>query len=228
MSKDNVLPPEQRNRVILSMYKTTIQEKTEYVKFIIDDDDINKWYVMIEDLSGENDEFKHCQYLVRIELPPSFPYDPPHFYFLTPNGVYGINAKVCVMIGEFHSNNYPSAQKVRGFVINLVSGIIGWRDLGSGINILNTSESEKRALARKSMEYNRTHYPDLVDRINANYAEYSALWKPDTSTTTTTTTTTTAPASDAAATQATTAADAPAATRTGRAPRPQRRKLGEQ
>ena len=251
MSNDQVLSAEQRTRVIVSMYKHTLKQRSEYLKFMINEQKIDEWYVMIEGMFGANDEFKHGQYLVRIVLPPAFPYKPPQFFFMTPNGVYDIGVKVCVSIGEYHSQNYPSAQKVLGFVSNLVSGIIGWTDLGGGINILSTDVPTKRALARASAQYNQTHYAKLVDEINKNFASYSADWPPLTTTmaattaTTTTTTTTTAPATASTTSMATAndtsadnvpTADAPSTDGTVATPttaqprrvaRPARRKLGD-
>lgn len=249
-NKDQVLPPAQRARVIVSMYKKTIRERAEYIKYLIDENNTDEWYIMMEGMAGENNEFKHGQYLVNIKLPPAFPYCPPQFFFLTPNGVYEIGVKVCVSIGEYHSNNYSSAQKVSGFVTNLVSGIIVWKELGGGINILKTDTARKRELARASAQYNQTHYADLVDRINKNYEAYSAEWPPEktsstttVATTTTTTTAATTTVADAAVSttdatvsaesgtdnpaEPTTSAEAAPTVRPGRVARPPRRKLGE-
>lgn len=211
------------------MYKHTLKQRSEYLKFLINEQKIDEWYVMIEGMLGANDEFKHGQYLVRIVLPPAFPYKPPQFFFMTPNGVYETEVKVCVSIGEYHSQNYPSAQKVLGFVSNLVSGIIGWAELGSGINILSTDVPKKRSLAHASAQYNQTHHAALVAEINKNFEAYSADW---TSETTSQTTTTTGSAPDTATstgtgTSTSTTTDETTATQPRRVARPARRKLGD-
>lgn len=227
MSTDQVLSTEQRNRVIMSMYRSTIKQQSEYLKFLLNENKIDEWWVMIEGMHGADNEFNHGQYLVRIELPLKFPYAPPHFYFMTHNGVYDVNVKVCVSIGEYHSNNYPSAQKVIGFVTNLVSGIIGWTDLGSGINIVKTDVATKRELARASAQYNQTHYADIVDKINKNFEAYSAEWDNVTTAVSTTTTTTNTTTIDPVPAAETKPQDATSVTRPGRTARPVRRGFGD-
>ncbi len=54
-----------------------------------------------------------------------------------------------------------------GFGVQLPNGIIGWRQLGGGINIMGTTVDTKRQLAIASREWNQKHYPQIVAQFEA-------------------------------------------------------------
>jgi len=178
------------NRALTNQYKKVIKERDEFAKYTTDPDNIGIWYVKLHHIGGNKDEFVGGEYLVKITAPPEFPMKPPHFEMLTPNGVYGINCKVCISIGEFHAENYRATLGIGGFIQQLVSGFIGWDQLGGGISILKTTIDEKIKLAAASKEYNKKNHQLIDDMIETAYLEYSKHW-PSTTTTVTTTTTST-------------------------------------
>jgi ubiquitin-protein ligase len=137
---------------------------------------INKWYILLGGFSGNDDEFTGGEYLCRLEAPANFPYEPPHFYFMTPNGVYDLEVKVCISVGEFHKKDYPAVLKMSGFAMQLVSGFIGYAELNGGIHLVTTTKEEKQRLAAQSREFNRTVHKDIIDLIEKHYAVYSAAW----------------------------------------------------
>ncbi|SIP85775.1 Ubiquitin-conjugating enzyme E2 [Pacmanvirus A23] len=171
------------------MKKATI-EPNEFIKFAFkSESETNVWYITLSNFSGDDGEFsyqvtdesgniktKYGEYLVRVELPGNFPFDPPHFYFLTENGLYGVGTKVCISIGEFHKDQYRAALGVSGFCNQLVSGLIGWKSMGGGIAITKTTDKQKKELAAKSYDYNRSHYPEIIEKVETAYAIYSSKW----------------------------------------------------
>jgi ubiquitin-conjugating enzyme E2 J2 len=163
-------------RVYKAQYGKAIKEKDESIKYAMDEQNMAKWYILLHNFSGNNDEYLGGEYIVRIELTNDFPYDPPHFYFMTPNGLYEVEKKVCISIGEFHKDQYPAALGVGGFCKQLLSGLIGWEEIGSGISIINTSEEKKKALAADSTEYNRTNNAMFMALIDSSYDSYSKKW----------------------------------------------------
>lgn len=166
--------------VLVNQFKTAVKEPHEYLKFCMDEKDVKTWYIMLSGFEGDEGEYKGGQYIVRVVLPNDFPYNPPQFYFMTEQGLYGVETKVCISIGEYHKDQYRAALGVRGFCNQLVSGLIGWKDMGSGIQILSTSNKEKSRLARASQAYNERHNADILRKINDSYNGYSAAWpKPD-------------------------------------------------
>ena len=163
-------------RVVAAHYRKAVENPHEYLKYVIDETDYKKWYILMSNFSGNNDEYKSGQYLVRVELPNEYPYEPPHFYLMTPNGLYDTEKKACISIGEFHKKDYPATLGVVGFCEQLVSGFIGWKEIGHGISLIDTSEEEKKILAIKSASYNEKHNKKYMDMINESFGAYSKKW----------------------------------------------------
>lgn len=168
---------EARRRGILmaSQFEAAVDDEHAWLKFAISSDDKPYiWYVLLSGFSGDDNEFEGGEYLVRMEAPEKFPYEPPSFYFMTPNGVYGVETKVCIHIGEYHKADYRAALGMRGFAEQLVSGMIGWKSLGGGISILSTKNEEKKKLAKASREYNNKNFPKVMKMIQDSYDHYTS------------------------------------------------------
>lgn len=164
-------------QILLGQMKLAIKEPDEYFKFMFKSDaEMDAWYIIMSGFEGDNGEYKDGEYLVRIQLPKDFPFSPPDFYFMTPNGLYEVEKKVCINIGSYHKDQARAALKVSTFCNQLMSGFIGWTEMGGGINIVRTKAGEKKRLAAASQEYNRKHNAEIMDRIEANFRDYSSKW----------------------------------------------------
>jgi ubiquitin-conjugating enzyme E2 J2 len=104
-------------------------------------------------------------------VPDEFPHKPPRLIFLTPNGLFIPGHKVCISVGEFHTNDGPGrdgaygwrpALGMSGFAAQVVNALICSDTLGSGIGIAHSSPAEKQKLAESSRAYNAAHYPNIV------------------------------------------------------------------
>jgi ubiquitin-protein ligase len=167
---------DRRALVMTAQFKKATKDPSEYIKYYMPEDNINEWWILLYNFDGNNNEFKGGEYLVKMIAPEKFPFEPPQFYLHTENGVYGIKEKVCVSIGEYHKDAYPAALGMSGFAENLVSGLIGWKQLGGGINILKTDVAHKKILAMKSRKFNLENYQDTIVRIESCFDEYSKKW----------------------------------------------------
>ncbi|AMN83985.1 hypothetical protein D5a_00066 [Faustovirus] len=159
-----------------AQFKKAIASPHEYLKFAMSATDTNTWYILIENVKGKYDEFVNGQYLVRIKAPEAFPNSPPEFYFMTPNGLYDVEKKVCISIGEFHKDSYIGTLGMLGFAEQLVSGMTDVDYLGHGISILHQPSDVRKQYANESTEYNNIHYKQYMDMIYETYAGYSSLW----------------------------------------------------
>lgn len=164
-------------KMMLNMLrKATLTPEYDFVKFAVDPEKSSTWYVIFCNFSGNEDEFVGGEYLVRIEAPPEFPFKAPSFYFMNETGVYGVETKVCISIGEFHPENMQAALGMTGFIRELVNGLIGWRELGGGIAITNTPLETKIKHAKASKAYIREKYPKIVELVETSFKGYSAKW----------------------------------------------------
>jgi ubiquitin-protein ligase len=140
-----------------AQFKKALTEKNPYIKYGMSSN-CTVWYILLHNMEGDDGEYVGGEYLCKLVAPEKFPFEPPQFYFLTPNGVYEPNKKVCISIGEFHKDDYARTLGMSGFATELVSGMIGWKylhDAGGGIAIIKTTPEEKKMLAAKSKEFNQ-------------------------------------------------------------------------
>lgn len=107
------------------------------------------------------DALTNLEMIIRFEFTDKYPHAPPGFRILTPNGVYGTDGKICVSIGEFHSQNYQHTLGFAGFAMQLVSGILtGGRDMGGGIRVTGSTSMEvMKMLSMTSRDYNARNFP---------------------------------------------------------------------
>jgi len=166
------------NRVMQGHFKKSIKEKSEYIKYAMDPDNIKIIYVLIHNISGPKDEFIGGEFLFKMDAPKEFPFKPPSFIAYTPNGVYDVNKSVCISIGIYHSNDYRPALGISGFAQELANGLMCYNDLGTGINLIHnsTKPADKKKYAQESVAFNNKHYPQIMKMINEQYAAYSAAW----------------------------------------------------
>lgn len=168
---------DRRAAIMSAQFRNAVKEPHEYLKFAMKSEtETNIWYVLMSGFDGDEGEFAGGEYLVRVEMPHDFPFNPPQFYLMTQQGLYEVEKKVCISIGEYHKDQYRAALGVNGFCNQLVSGLIGWRDMGGGINIIKTTVAQKKAMAKASREYNIKHYPDILSQINSMWDIYSTKW----------------------------------------------------
>lgn len=167
---------QRRNAIMVAQFRKATSEPSEFVKYAMDEDKPWVWYAILSGFDGDDDEFKGGEYIVRIEAGAEFPFKPPKFYFHTPNGVYDVLKEVCISIGQYHPDQYRAALGMAGFTNQLVSGMIGWRSLGGGINIVHTTADAKKQLAADSALSNRRDHAAVIDMVHNAYIDYSAKW----------------------------------------------------
>jgi ubiquitin-protein ligase len=173
-----------RNQSIIGNYKKINKARQEYFDVIYENEDIiEPWIIKIRDCAGNNDEFKKGEYLVRVIPHKSHPRFPPDFYFLTPNGVYQTNTKICISIGSYHPGAYPPTIGLGGFIRELCNGMMNYGGLIGGIGILPTADDardekkikEKQTLASNSKKFNEKKFPEFTKRFKK--LPYTKLWK---------------------------------------------------
>jgi ubiquitin-protein ligase len=175
---------ESRTKALMGNYKRcTFKDVHFHIKFIMTDD-VHIWYFMMGamidaddkgEFSGDNDEFLKGQFFGIITATAVYPYGPPDVKMLTPTGVFPLNnSDFCIDMGKYHKENYPAALGMDGYTKMIWSGLVGWKELGVGINMLSGRTSKKEQLQEikkaslKSQEYNRKYNAELVELFRCN------------------------------------------------------------
>ena len=138
-------------------------------------DNILEWHFVIH---GKKDTpYYGGMYHGKLIFPSNFPFSPPTIIFLTPNGRFKTNERICFSLSDF----YPENWKPEYSVTTVLQGILDFmHDSTETIGSIETSESEKRELAESSSIHNGKDtifchiFPQLCER-NITNSEDSSL-----------------------------------------------------
>ena len=135
------------------------------------EDDILIWYFIVYDL--KETDFEKGVYFGKITLPNEYPLKPPNFIFITPNGRFDTNKKICTTFSAYHQETYTSTWNV----LSMMEGMISFMtDINPepGIGYINCTIKEKRDFANNSLEWNKSNelfnkiFKDIEILINPN------------------------------------------------------------
>lgn len=171
---------ERLTRILMSQFKAAINSNHPNLSIVYDENDINTWYFRISDLP---EPYRGGEYIFCLKAPNDFPIKPPEFTFLTPNGVFETTGKICISIGEFHSDDHHLASKtgsygwrpvlgMMGFAREVVNGLLDPEHLGEGIRICNASIEVKKKYAINSCAFNSNTYQSLVAQFQKFERDY--------------------------------------------------------
>ena len=105
-------------------------------------------------------------YLGKILFPLKYPFKPPDIVFMTPNGRFEINKKICLSFTSYHPESW-SNWSIEGILVGLVSFMLQ-NDPTTGA--VMTSSRTKRRLAFESLAYN-LRQPLFVENFKDKYSE---------------------------------------------------------
>ncbi|KAI3660209.1 hypothetical protein MP638_004483, partial [Amoeboaphelidium occidentale] len=113
------------------------------------EDNIFEWHFTL--LGPPDTEFEGGIYHGRILLPAEYPFKPPSVIFLTPNGRFETNKKICLTITGHHPEYWQPAWGIRTAVLAIVSFFPTKAE--GAVGGLDWSKEERKALALKSREW---------------------------------------------------------------------------
>lgn len=174
-----------RTKALVGNFKRcTSKDVHEHIKFVMSGDNVCEWYFLLGAIpdhpenkgqfAGDDDEFLGGQFLGKITATKIYPYGPPDVEMLTPTGVFPLNNNdFCIDIGKYHKDNYPATLGMDGYTKMIWSGLMGWRSLGDGINLVRCSQVEQVKLITKasadSQSYNKKNNAAILDMFRAMY-----------------------------------------------------------
>ncbi|CAH1454472.1 unnamed protein product [Lactuca virosa] len=130
------------------------------------EENIFEWQFAIR---GPNDtEFEGGIYHGRIQLPSEYPFKPPSFMLLTPNGRFETQTKICLSISNHHPEHWQPSWSVRTALTALIAFMP--TSPNGALGSLDYKKEERRLLARKSREsapkYGTPDRQRLIDEIH--------------------------------------------------------------
>nr|UPX44656.1 ubiquitin-conjugating enzyme E2-like [Rhododendron delavayi] len=95
-------------------------------------------------------EFEGGIYHGRIQLPAEYPFKPPSFMLLTPNGRFETQTKICLSISNHHPEHWQPSWSVRTALLALIAFMP--TNPNGALGSLDYKKEERRTLAIKSRE----------------------------------------------------------------------------
>ncbi|KAL8486136.1 hypothetical protein ACS0TY_022541 [Phlomoides rotata] len=140
-----------KNRAV----KRILQEFKEMQSIPSDDfmslpleENIFEWQFAIR--GPRDSEFEGGIYHGRIQLPAEYPFKPPSFMLLTPNGRFETQTKICLSISNHHPEHWQPSWSVRTALVALIAFMP--TSPNGALGSLDYTKEERRALAVKSCE----------------------------------------------------------------------------
>lgn len=120
-------------------------------------DNILIWYFVVYDL--KDTPYQNGFYFGKILLPEEYPFKAPDFIFLTPNGRFEVNKKICTSFSAYHPESYTTAWNILTMMEGLISFMTDEVDESnnSSIGSIFTPITVRKTLAINSMSWNKTN-----------------------------------------------------------------------
>ncbi|PVU88566.1 hypothetical protein BB561_005777 [Smittium simulii] len=135
-------------RRILSEWKELQKEPPTNFRAFPNEDDIFLWHFMIE---GPKDTvYEGGQYHGKLVLPAQYPHKPPKLIFLTKNGRFETNVRICLSITDYHPESWQPSWGIR----TLLTALIGFFP-ASGVGhagAVQTSDALRKKYALESQK----------------------------------------------------------------------------
>lgn len=134
----------------IMMYKN---ENFKFPNLILrpQEDNLLKWYFIVYDL--KDTPFENGIYFGKVLLPNEYPLKPPDFIFITPNGRFETDKKICTTFSAYHMETYTSTWNI----LTMMEGMISFmtdENPDKGVGYIDTSPQEKNQLAKDSLKWN--------------------------------------------------------------------------
>ncbi|KAL2465262.1 Ubiquitin-conjugating enzyme E2 32 [Abeliophyllum distichum] len=130
------------------------------------EENIFEWQFAIR--GPQDSEFEGGIYHGRIQLPAEYPFKPPSFMLLTPNGRFETQTKICLSISNHHPEHWQPSWSVRTALVALIAFMP--TNPNGALGSLDYPKEERRSLAIKSREagpkFGSSERQRLIDEIH--------------------------------------------------------------
>lgn len=125
-------------------------------KMAIDETNIRHLYFLIEGV--DDSPFKGGEYILRVELPNDYPMSAPVIRMMTPSGRFQVDESICTTFTHYHPESWCPTYNFTNIMVSFISFMLEPVDIKSrnnGIGGMHSTDDEKRAYAKSSIEYNK-------------------------------------------------------------------------
>lgn len=114
------------------------------------EDNLFEWHFT---LRGPQDTvFEKGLYHGKMTLPSEYPFKAPHVIFLTPNGRWSVDTKVCVTFTGFHEESWQPAWGIRTALLGIQALMTSKQD-EAGYGAASMNDEGRKLLAEKSRSW---------------------------------------------------------------------------
>ncbi|XWS08498.1 hypothetical protein CRYUN_Cryun40dG0007600 [Craigia yunnanensis] len=130
------------------------------------EENIFEWQFAIR--GPRDSEFEGGIYHGRIQLPAEYPFKPPSFMLLTPNGRFETQTKICLSISNHHPEHWQPSWSVRTALVALIAFMP--TSPNGALGSLDYKKEERHAFAIKSRgaspKFGNPERQKLIDEIH--------------------------------------------------------------
>ncbi|KAG6515986.1 ubiquitin-conjugating enzyme E2 32-like [Zingiber officinale] len=152
-------------RILQELKELRTNPSDEFMSLPLEEN-IFEWQFAI--LGPRDSEFEGGIYHGRIQLPADYPFKPPSFMLLTPNGRFETQTKICLSISNHHPEHWQPSWSVRTALLALIAFMPTNPD--GALGSLDYTKVERKTLAIKSREeaprFGNPERQKLIDEIH--------------------------------------------------------------
>ncbi|KAL2338959.1 hypothetical protein Fmac_013405 [Flemingia macrophylla] len=161
-------------RILQEVKEMQLNPSDDYMSLPLEEN-IFEWQFSIR--GPRDSEFEGGIYHGRIQLPSEYPFKPPSFMLLTPNGRFETQTKICLSISNHHPEHWQPSWSVRTALVALIAFMP--TSPNGALGSLDYKKEERRALAMKSREaaprFGTPERQRLIDEIHEYMLSKSSL-----------------------------------------------------
>ncbi|KAG2721315.1 hypothetical protein I3843_02G062600 [Carya illinoinensis] len=152
-------------RILQELKEMQSNPSDDYMSLPLEEN-IFEWQFAI--MGPRDTEFEGGIYHGRIQLPAEYPFKPPSYMLLTPNGRFETQTKICLSISNHHPEHWQPSWSVRTALVALIAFMP--TNPNGALGSLDYKKEERRALAIKSREaaptFGNPERQKLIDEIH--------------------------------------------------------------
>jgi|AntRauTorckE6833_2_1112554.scaffolds.fasta_scaffold00330_11 ubiquitin-protein ligase len=130
-------------------YLKILKEPIPNINVSPDEENILTWYFIIYKLDNP---YKNGEYIGVINFTNEYPFKPPTFKFITPNGRFEVDKTICTTFSHYHPEEWSSLWDISGMLLGLVSFM--YEESEKSIGSIKLSEKERKKIANNSRKFN--------------------------------------------------------------------------